>query len=124
MEETMWLIRWVLTALVIILILGFSLQNQQQTASVQFLNWKSGVMPLYLLLYLAFCAGFLLSVLVSAVHVLNQKREIHRLHKTNRRIKEELDRLRNIHIEEEIEPSDLDETNRIEMEEDDGRGLA
>jgi uncharacterized integral membrane protein len=124
MEETMWLIRWILTALVIIVILGFALQNQQQTASIQFLNWKSGVLPLYLLLYLAFCVGFLLSVLVSALHLLNQRREIHKLHKTNRRIKEELDRLRNIHIEEDIEPSDLDESNRIEMEENNGRGLA
>jgi uncharacterized integral membrane protein len=120
----MWLIRWILTALVIIVILGFSLQNQQQTASVQFLSWKSNVLPLYLLLYLAFCIGFILSVLVSAVHVLNQKREIHRLHKTNKRIKEELDRLRNIHIEEEIEPSDFEKTNRIEMDEDEVRGLA
>ena len=120
----MWLIRWILTALVIIVILGFALQNQQQMASVQFLYWKSKVLPLYLVMYIAFCAGFLLSVLVSAFHMLRQKRDIRRLYKTNKRIKEELDRLRNIHIEEEIEPSEIDETNRIEMDDDDVRGLA
>lgn len=105
----MWIVRWVLIALLILLILGFALQNQQQTVSVKILNWKSPVLPLYIFLYISFGAGLLFWVLISMLNMLKLKGEIHRLQRENRKVKDELNRLRNVSIEEEVESTELKE---------------
>ena len=99
----MWIVRWILTALIILLILGFALQNQEQTVSVRILNWTTPNLPLYFFLYAAFAAGVLIWAVVSAFHMLKLKKTIHRLEKKNSRTQRELDKLRNITIESEEE---------------------
>ena len=105
----MWILRWILGALLIIVILGFALQNQSQTVSVEINKWNSPVLPLYFFLYIAFGAGILTWVLVSTFNILKLKGEIHRLLRDNRKIREELNRLRNVNIEEEVEKTELEE---------------
>jgi uncharacterized integral membrane protein len=105
----MWIVRWFISALLIILILGFALQNQEQTTYVKIFRWTSPVLPLYFLLYIAFGIGLLFWFLMSSLNMLKTRNQIHRLTKDNQRIKEELNRLRNISIEEEVEPTDVDE---------------
>ena len=99
----MWILRWLFGALLIILILGFSLQNQNQTVSIQLLNWKSPVLPLYLYLYFAFGAGMIFWVLISAFNIFKLRGQMHQVEKENRRLKKELDRLRNVDIEDDLE---------------------
>ena len=103
----MWIARWILGAVIIIVVLGFALQNQEQTASVMILNWQSPVLPLYIFLYFAFGAGLVFWALVSIYNILRLKGNIHRLQKENKKIRDELNRLRN---------ADIDETD-VELEE-------
>ena len=105
----MWIVRWVLGALLIIIILGFALQNQEQTVSVEIFKWKSPVLPLYFFLYLSFGAGILTWLLASTFNILKLKSEILRLQRENRKVKNELNRLRNVSIEEEVDETELDE---------------
>ncbi len=96
----MWIIRWVIVALLIIVILGFALQNQEQTVSVNILKWKSPVLPLYLFLYLSFIAGLLFWILISALHIVKLKGDNFQLQRENQKIRNELNRLRNANIDE------------------------
>jgi len=98
----MWVFRWILTALVILVVLGFALQNQEQTVSVHILNWTTPNLPLYFILYISFAAGVLTWVLVSVFNMLKLKNVIHRLERQNQKIQDELNKLRNINIEEEL----------------------
>jgi len=111
----MWIVRWVLIALLILIILGFALQNQQQTVSVKILNWKSPVLPLYIFLYISFGAGLLFWVLISMLNMFKLKGEIHQLQRENRKARDELNRLRNASIEEEEEPTELEEDQNPEV---------
>lgn len=105
----MWLVRWILIAIVILFILYFALENQEQTVAIQFIKWQSPVLPLYIFLYIAFGLGMLFWLLISALNILKYKGEILKLNRITRRLKEELDRLRNANIEEEVEPTELEE---------------
>ncbi len=113
----MWIFRWVLIALLILIILGFALQNQKQTVSVRILNWESPVLPLYFFLYMAFGAGIFFWVLVTTLNTIKLKGEIMKLNRENRKIKDELNRLRNANIEEDEEPPETtknDEETKVE----------
>ena len=112
----MWIFRWILGALLIIIILGFALQNQDQTVSVKIIKWHSPVLPLYLFLYFSYGAGILTWVIVSVLNVLKLKGEIYKLQKENRKTKDELNRLRNVNIEDEGEPTELAEDTMIQDE--------
>ena len=99
----MWIVRWILIALIILIILAFALYNQEQTVYVKFLKWQSANLPLYLFLYLAFAFGMIFWVVVSALNILKLKNQIYRLQRENRKTQQELDRLRNVNIEEDVE---------------------
>lgn len=105
----MWIVRWILGALLIIIILGFALQNQDQTVTVNILKWQSPVLPLYFFLYLAYAAGILTWLLVSTLNILRLKGDLHKLHREKRKITEELNRMRNANIEEVVAPPPSDE---------------
>jgi uncharacterized integral membrane protein len=104
----MWILRWVVSAVVILAVLGFALQNTTQTVTVVFLQgmWQSPPLPLWVVIYLSFGAGVLFWLLVSIFQVFQLKGEIRRIRRDNARLKKELDDLRNISIEEEPDLSE------------------
>jgi len=112
----MWILRWILGALLIIIILGFALQNQDQTVSVKIIKWQSPVLPLYFFLYISFGAGILTWVIASALNILKLKGDILKLQKENRKTRDELNRLRNANIEEEAGSTELEEDTIIQEE--------
>ncbi len=115
----MWIVRWVSGALLIIIILGFALMNmdQEQNTYVKFIQWKSSELPLFIPLYIAFAAGLLTWLFVSTINTIKLKRKIYLMQRENRKIREELNRLRNVHIEEEIEPLESEkEQDETEIE--------
>jgi uncharacterized integral membrane protein len=117
MEVLMWIIRWILIILVFLIFLGFALQNQEQMVSVRILQWMSPNMPLYWPLYIAFVGGVLLCILVVVMKVLKFKGDIHQLQRENRKIREELNRLRNANIEEGMEQEKKNEDlNKTQIE--------
>ncbi len=110
----MWIFKWILTVFFMLIVLLFAIQNQEQTVSIRFLNWISPNLPLYLLLYIAFASGILMWVLLSIMNILRLNNQIHRLQRENKKVKEELNHLRNASIEEELTPTETDEEEEIE----------
>ena len=81
----MWIVRWILIALIVLVILAFAIYNMEQTVYVKFLKWQSANLPLVLFLYLSFAFGMLFWVVVSAFNILKLKNQIHRLQRENRK---------------------------------------
>jgi uncharacterized integral membrane protein len=98
----MWLIiRAFIIAVLMILIILFAYQNQAQTATVEFLKWKSPTLPLFVLLMGSFSLGVFLWFIVSTFMIFNLKRINIKTLKEKKGIQAELERLRNVEIEEE-----------------------
>ncbi|NOZ57624.1 MAG: LapA family protein [Calditrichaeota bacterium] len=95
----MWIIRWLIGAVILLIVIGFALQNQEQTVSVSFLKWHTPNLPLWVYLYASFAVGLLTWFLVSIGNTLSLKAEVRRAQKEVKRLQEELDRLRNLSIE-------------------------
>jgi uncharacterized integral membrane protein len=112
----MWLIRWTIIVIVLLALLGFSLQNQTQKVHIFFGPYVTEDMPLYFALYISFALGVFVFFLISVYNLLQLKKELARQRRDNRRLREELDRLRNISIEEEIS-RELPETESEEGKE-------
>jgi uncharacterized integral membrane protein len=108
-EANMWIIKWILIAIVILFILLFAFENQDQQTFVRFVKWQSIDLPLYIFLYISFGLGMFFWLLISIYKIFSYKGRILSLTRANHRLKEELDRLRNANIEEEIEPTELEE---------------
>jgi|YelNatPaOPRAMG01_1025707.scaffolds.fasta_scaffold00104_49 uncharacterized integral membrane protein len=97
----MWILRWVFGSLVVLLIVGFALQNTDQLVSVRFLTWETPNLPLWVFLYAAFALGVLTWLILSISRFLSLQSEVRRAQREARKLREELDRLRNLAIEEE-----------------------
>ncbi len=97
----MWIIRWLVGAVVLLLVIGFALQNQEQTVSVSFLKWQTPNLPLWVYLYASFAVGLFTWFVVSIGRTISLKAEVRRAQKEVKRLQEELDRLRNLSIEAE-----------------------
>ncbi len=103
----MWIIRWTLIATIIIAILGISLQNIQ-LVQISVLNWQSGKIPIYLVIYFSFAAGMIVFLLFSAYRQVQQSIELGRYRKEMRKLQEELDKSRSSSMD--LETGDDSET--------------
>ena len=52
----MWIFRWTFIAIIIIIVLGISLQNSEQV-TVRLFHWGPWDVPMFLVIYVAFCFG-------------------------------------------------------------------
>ena len=96
----MWIVRWILIAVVIVLILLFSLQNQEQRVSVNIGYWTSPDMPLYFALFIAFVIGLFVWFIVASFQILQLKSHIKSCRRDNKKLQDELTALRNLPLEE------------------------
>lgn len=112
----MWIIRWSIIVIALLAILGFSLQNQSQMVSINIGTYSSPEMPLYFALYLSFALGILVFFLISVFNLIQLRAEISRHRRENRKLREELDRLRNLSVEEDID-EETGEAEQIEEKE-------
>ena len=110
----MWIVKWIFFVLLMLIVLAFAYYNHEQSISVQVFNWVSPILPVYLVLYVALAIGILVGILTSSFSMFKFKYRAHQLNKENKKMKEELNRLRNANIEEELEPSELDMDKEIE----------
>ncbi|RMD89624.1 MAG: LapA family protein [Calditrichaeota bacterium] len=99
----MWAFKWILAVIVILLVLGFALQNSSQQVKVVFVSnvWEVENVQLWMVIYVSFALGVIFWLVVSIFQVLNLKAEIRRLKKVNREMQHELDSLRNLPLSEE-----------------------
>ena len=95
----MWILRWTFIAVVVLIILGFSLQNTA-AIDVHLWTWRWEKVPLFLVAYFAFAAGMVVFVLVAVVKQIQYQTAVFQYRKEIRRLKEELDRIRTISLEE------------------------
>ena len=100
----MWVIKWILGALLVILIIGFAMSNTQESVTVSFLQWQTSVLPLWVVMYLSFAGGIVFWLVISIFQIVSLKNENRRCRKDLKRYRQELDRLRNVSVEESILP--------------------
>lgn len=107
----MWAIKWFLAVVMILVILGFALQNSDQRVSVFFLGdtWHYEAVQLWMVIYASFSLGVLFWLAVSIFQVMELKAVIRRLNKEQVEMQSELDSLRNLAIGEDDASFDLKE---------------
>ena len=99
----MWLIRWILLAIVILAILTFSIQNQDHMVTVKLLKWQTPDLPLYITLFAAFVIGMFVFLLIAApaqistLFNLRKERKIQK--KTGKEVDELKDQLENTKLD-------------------------
>lgn len=98
----MWIIKWIFAALLIAFIIGFAMQNAEQQVSVSFLHWQSNNLHLWMVMYISFTAGLFAWLVISIFHTISLRSENIKINKEVARLRDELDRLRNLSVEESI----------------------
>ncbi len=98
----MWLWKLFLLAVIMVLLLGFAIQNLDQKVEVTVYRWHFTQVPLILVMFESFVVGVVVLFLFTAIHDLQMRREL-RKHKSEvKKLREELSSVRNIPFEEEI----------------------
>jgi uncharacterized integral membrane protein len=97
----MWIFRWILIVIVVFFLVGFLTQNSDQSVTVTVFGWSSPSWPLSYVLFLAGLAGYVLSMLVAVINQLRLRGQISGLRRQNKTLQTELDRLRNLALEED-----------------------
>jgi|GEM_PF-2123550 len=89
----MWILKWIVILLVLLLIISFSLYNQGQSVDLRFMKWESGQIPLYLALFISFGLGMAAFLLISAVQQLQTFSELAKMKKSFKKLQKELEEL-------------------------------
>jgi len=100
----MWIVRWALITILILMILGLALQNDQ-LVEISLFNWHSGSLPLYFIFYFAFAAGMLVFLLISGYFQFIKHMELNRCHKEIARLEKEVDSLNKQASDENHDPT-------------------
>lgn len=102
----MWVVKWILGAVIILFVLGFAVQNNDpsQQVSLVFLKgkWETEPLPIWLVVYASFAVGVVFWLIASIVQVFQLKSQIRLMRKENKSIRQELDGLRNLSIDDEL----------------------
>ena len=98
----MWIIRWVLITILILVLVGFLGLNQDEFVDVDFLFWESPPIALAYALFFAFALGMVVHLLISILSQFQLRAQIGRKRREIRKLQDELERLRNLTIEEEL----------------------
>ncbi len=82
----MWMVRWIVVAVLLIILLGFSLLNLDQKVDVNLVFAYFADVPLLLVLFESFIAGMLVWFAVSFVTVAGMQRQLRALRKERDRL--------------------------------------
>lgn len=98
----MWIFRWILNVVIFAVAVGLAMQNTEQRVVVSFLKWQSIPLPVWAVMYIAFFAGVAFWMISAIFRIINLSSENRKIQKENQSLKEELDRLRNVSVEESL----------------------
>jgi len=101
----MWIIRWVLVTALILALVGFMGQNQDEVVDIKFFIWETPPIALAYALFIAFGLGVVVHLLISIFRQFQLRSEIGRQKRQIRNLQDEIEQLRNLAIEEELFPS-------------------
>ncbi len=113
----MWIIRWIVLVVIIVAVLGFSLQNQDQISGITLLNWHSGPIPLYVALFVAFALGMISFLLIAVFQQLQTLSELNRMKRLKKKAEAELTTLRE-EVESLREDSEHNESEKERLRQD------
>ncbi len=114
----MWILRWVFIGIIFLAILGFSLNNTQMV-QIKILNWESGEIPIYWVIYIAFAAGMIVFFFVAAYHHLHYKLTIRKYKQKINQLNQELDRIRTVSLEDDFESDEDDDEHLRDQQAED-----
>lgn len=98
----MWVIRWFFLAIFILIAIGFAAYNNDSTVVIKFVKWQSIALPLWVVMYLCFTAGIVTWLIISVVQILSLKSKVRRYRKELKKVTDELSRMRNVNLTEEV----------------------
>ena len=98
----MWIIRWVLITIVILILVEFLGLNQDEFVDVDFLFWESLPIALAYDLFFAFAAGMVVHLLIAIFSQFQLRAEIGRQKRQVRKLQDELQKLRNLSLDEDL----------------------
>ena len=103
----MWIIKWILIVIAVIFLIGFAMQNATVNVPLKFLKWETvNDLPLWLIMYLSFIAGMIFWLGVSIYQVISLKSESRKWQKKTKQLESELNRLRNVSVEDSVLPDE------------------
>ncbi len=96
----MWIIRYAIAALLIIILLGFTIQNTYQTVVINILDKTYENVPLVYVIYVAFCLGLIFWFIISVIQYFRMTGRLSEQKKQIRTLTAEITTLRNLPLEE------------------------
>jgi uncharacterized integral membrane protein len=96
----MWIIRYAIAAVLIIALLGFTIQNSYQRVVINIGAKTYDNVPLIFVIFIAFCVGIIFWFVISVVQYLRLSSQLVEQKKKLRNLGEELTTLRNLPLEE------------------------
>jgi len=95
----MWIIRYAVAAVLIIGLLGFTIQNSYQRVQVNIATRIFSDVPLIFVVYAAFCVGLIFWFAISIVQYFKMMTALSVQKKKNRSLTQEITTLRNLPLE-------------------------
>ena len=96
----MWIARLLLTFLIVILVVGFSIYNASEKVTVRLLQHTYAEVPMIFVAYWAFVVGMLVAFVLGVTYYAKMHGELAEQKKENKKLISELTSLRNVAIEE------------------------
>jgi len=89
----MWILKWVVLALLLVSVVAFSGQNAGEIVNLRFLLWEVKNIPLPIALFDAFVAGLAIWFLISASYTIQIRSELKGLKEENKALRERIKEL-------------------------------
>ncbi len=103
----MWIVKWILIVVAVIFLIGFAMQNADVSVPIKFYKWETiNDLPLWLVMYLSFITGMIFWLAVSIYQVVSLKGESRKWQKKVKTLESELNRLRNVSVEDSVVPEE------------------
>jgi len=88
---------------IILLVIFFAGENTEQEVQVNFWGWQSPPLLLWQVMFISFACGMIVWLAVSIMKIMQLRNEIRKMRKNNMKLQEELDHLRSVSIEENVD---------------------
>lgn len=102
----MWVIRWIFWVVMLLFMIYFAMQNTEEMVRVNFFVWRTQELPLWMVMFLSFAVGILVWLIASIFKIVKLQNEVRLLNKENNVLRKEVDELRNIPLEEDMDTMD------------------
>ena len=96
----MWVVRLLLTIFIIMVVVGFSIYNAGEKATVRLLGHTYQQVPMIFVAYWAFVVGMVVAFVLGITYYSRMHKQLAEQRKENKKLISELTSLRNVAIEE------------------------